>query len=186
MNRCVFIVCLLLFCVPLAASAQKLQVSTNAALLACLGTLNAEIDYGVSQHWSVGAAGKYNPFSFEGGAAGSGFQMRQRSFAASARYWPWHIYSGWYLSGMLQWQEYNMGGIVSEQTEEGNRYGAGITAGYTHMLGEHFNLEFGFGLWAGMKDYVVYACPTCGVRKDDGIKAFVMPNELIIAVSYVF
>lgn len=181
-----FLVSLYLLLAPLAASAQKLQVSTNAVGLACLGTFNAQIDYALSQHWSIGAAGKYNPFSYDGGVADSGVQLRQRSLSAVARYWPWHIYSGWWLCGKVQWQEYNMGGLLSEQTEEGQRYGAGITAGYTHMLSEHFNIEFGLGVWGGMKNYTVYACPTCGTKKDGGVKSFVMPNDVIIALSYVF
>ena len=114
---------------PCDLFAQKLQVSSNALGLLCLGTLNGEVNYAVSQHWSVGMSGKYNPFSYSGNNGERQFQMRQRSVAALARWWPWHIYSGWWVSGRIQWQEYNVGGFASPQTEEGQRYGGGVTAG---------------------------------------------------------
>lgn len=170
----------------LTSSAQKMQISANAVGLACLGTLNAEFDYAVSQHWSLGISGKYNPFTYNAGNESGQFQLRQRSVAAGARWWPWHVYSGWWLSGSARWQEYNMGGIASQSTEEGERYGGGITAGYSHMLSPHFNLEFGLGMWGGIKRYSVYACPKCGVKLDGGTKSFIMPSDMIIAVSYVF
>lgn len=175
-----------LFCLP--SSAQKFQVGTNAFGLACLGTLNAEVDYAVSRHWTVGLSGYYNPFSYprEGGDLESRMQLRQRSVAASARWWPWHVYSGWWLSGKVQWQEYNMGGIISQQTEEGEKYGGGVTFGYAYMINPHLNLEMGLGVWGGFKQYTVYSCPRCGTKVAGGSKGFLMPNDLIIALSYVF
>ncbi len=94
----------LLFCFlcPAALSAQKLQISANTLGLMCLGTLNGEVNYAVSQHWSVGMSGKYNPFSYSMSEGQRQFQLRQRSLAAVARWWPWHIYSGWWVSGRLQ------------------------------------------------------------------------------------
>lgn len=166
--------------------AQKLQVSANTLGLLCLGTFNGEVNYAVSQHWSVGMSGKFNPFSYSMSGGDRQFQMRQRSLSAVARWWPWHIYSGWWVSGRLQWQEYNMGGFVSAQTEEGQRYGGGVTAGYSHMISEHFNVEMGLGVWGGFKQYTVYACPTCGRKLEEGQKGFIMPSDFIVAISYVF
>lgn len=171
---------------PSQMSAQKLQLSTNVLGLACLGTLNAEVHYAVSQHWSVGVSGRFNPFSYPSSDRTSQFQLRQRSVAAGARWWPWHIYSGWWLAGKAQWQEYNVGGIVSPRTEEGQRYGGGITAGYSYMVSTHFNVEFGLGMWGGIKQYKSYACPKCGIKVGEGVKSFVAPNDFIIALTYVF
>ena len=189
MNRIVFAVsALVTVLAPLTLAAQKVQISANAMGIMCLGTLNAEVDYALSRHWSLGLSGKYNPFSFQRPFTEDKVQMhlRQRSVAAVARWWPWHIYSGWWIAGKAQWQEYNMGGILSDNTEEGQKYGGGITAGYSHMINSHLNVELGLGVWGGMKQYTVYACPTCGTKLSDGVKSFVLPNDLIIALSYVF
>lgn len=173
-----------LFCVPLCAFAQRFQVGANALDLACLGTLNAEFDVAVDRHWTVGVSGKYNPFLY--GDYPRRFALKQRSATVSARWWPWYVYSGWWVSGSARWQEYNMGGIMSPRTEEGNRYGGGVTAGYSHMVSQHFNVEFGLGIWGGVKRYTVYACPTCGEKLESGVKTFVLPSDAVVSLYYVF
>ena len=165
-----------------SVSAQELAVSTNVVDYANFGTVNVEASYGFARHWSAVAAAKYNPFSFRDGELLS----RQRLFALGARYWPWHIYSGWWVAGKAQYQEYNTGGIVSQDTSEGDRWGASLSGGFTYMLGRHFNLDFGAGLWAGYDRYVTYACPNCGRFTGSGEKFFLLPNDIIVALTYVF
>ena len=162
-----------------------MQAGVDVAMLACLGTINLHADYALAQHWTVGAEGRYNPFTFNG-REDNQFQMRQRSIAAVGRWWPWHVYSGWWVAAKARVQEYNMGGIISQETEEGMRYGGGLSAGYAHMISDHFNLEMGLGFWAGMKEYTVYACPTCGQKLSEGVKSFILPGDLMISLSYVF
>lgn len=169
-----------------ALFAQKFQVQTNAVAWMSLGTINARMEYGVDRYWSVGVGGKFNPFVFPKDGGQDQMQLKQRSAALYARWWPWHVYSGWWLSGQIQWQEYNMGGIISPRTEEGQRYGGGLSAGYCYMISPHLNLDMGLGFWGGIKDYVVYECPKCGKRVASGIKSFVMPTDVMLSISYVF
>lgn len=185
MNR-IFTLAVLMFLCCIPSFAQKFQVSTNAIGWASLGTANVQLDYAVGRKWTVGLDARYNPFSFKRKGDWDRMQLKQRSLSAMARWWPWHVYSGWWVAGKFKWQEYNMGGIVSARTEEGNRFGAGISAGYTMMLGEHWNVEFGAGLWGGLKKYKVYACPKCGLKLEDGNKTFIMPNDVAISFAYVF
>lgn len=160
----------------LTANAQELSFSTNFIDYARTGTANLEASYALARHWSVSAGVKYD----------SGGDMRQQLYSLGGRYWPWHIYSGWWLSGKMQYQEFNEAEPVSLETSEGDRYGAGIAGGYSKMLGRHLNLDIGIGLWTGYTRYVTYACPTCGriIGSDD--KLFVLPNDLMIALSYIF
>jgi len=165
-------------------SAQDFSLSTNLADYANFGTLNADLSYGVSRHWTVDAGLRYNPFTFgEGDAMKSN---RQRSISAGARYWPWHIYSGWWLAGRFRVQEYNLGGIKSPSTTEGNRYGGGVSGGYSFMLGPHFNVDFGVGVWNGYERYVVYQCPVCGKVTGTGEGYFILPNDILLSLTYVF
>lgn len=168
------------------ACAQGASVSTNIVDYAQLGTLNVEASCGVARHWSLSAGVKYNPFSFENEKLQTPMQSRQRAVAVGTRYWPWHIYSGWWIAGKMQYQEYNEGGIRSPETSEGNRYGGGLSGGFTYMLHKHFNVEVGVGLWAGHQTYTTYACPVCGriVAKGDGV--FMRPNDFLLSLSYVF
>lgn len=164
--------------------ARKFSVSTNVLNYVNLVTLNAEGSYAVAQHWSITAGVKYNPFTFS--VSGHQVQNRQQAYSVGARFWPWHIYSGWWVAAKAQYQEYNSGGILSLTTEEGDRWGAGVTAGYTYMIHHSLNIEFGLGFWAGIKKYTVYGCPSCGLTTETGSKGFILPNDLIIGISYVF
>ena len=167
------------------AEAQDWALSTNIVEYVNLGTLNAEAHYAFDRHWNVSAGVRYNPFEFSFGEEG-GARNKQQSYALGLRFWPWHIYSGWWLSGKVQYQEYNAGGLFSKETREGDRFGTGFTGGYTHMLTKWLNLEFGLGFWTGYDDYTEYACPVCGVVTDKGKKFFVLPDDVIIALSFIF
>ena len=175
----------LLFCGR--AGAQELSLSTNVLGLAELGTMNMEASWGFARHWSANLGVRYNPFTFPGreGVADT-MQARQRTVAFGGRYWPWHIHSGWWLAGKAQYQEYNFGGILEAETSEGDRLGGGLTGGYTYMLSPRFNLELGAGIWAGFERFTTYACPECGRVVDRGERTFVLPNELLLGLVYVF
>ena len=175
---------LLLLSEPL--SAGKFSLSTDLLGYAALGTLNLDGSYAVSRRWSLTAGARYNPFTFRKGEPQKQFQYRQQSYYLGARIWPWHTMSGWWFAAKVRYQEYNHGGLISRETQEGDRFGAGLYSGYTHMLSPHFNIEFGLGLWGGMDVYRRYSCPTCGVTTDEGKKGFLLPDDFMISMVYVF
>lgn len=183
--KCFIVILLLVLCWK-PVSGQRVSVSTNLLEYLNLATLNADVSYAVSRHWSVGAAVKYNPWTFNSARVGKQFQNRQQCYSAAGRYWLWHTYSGWWFSGKLQYQEYNSGGLLDRSTEEGDRFGAGLSAGYTYMLHPRLNIEFGIGLWGGYRKYKVYSCPACGVTESAGAGAFVLPDDIRISLAYVF
>lgn len=180
------IITLLLIALPIFCSAQDWSVSTNAMDYVNLGTMNAEASMATGRHISINASARINPWTFHKGDPSKQMQNRQQTYAVGVRYWPWHIYSGWWMSGMAQYQEYNRGGIISATTEEGDAYGLSIGAGYSLMLHEHWNLDFGLSLWGGQKTFVTYACPSCGKITDKGAKWFFMPNDLRVSIAYIF
>lgn len=180
------IVALLVLFSPAVASAQKLAVSTDVLGYADMVTMNGEVSYSLSRHWSANAGFRYNPFTFKAGDDGHILTNRQRTFSAGARYWPWHVFSGWWFSGKAQYQEFNRGGFRSPQTREGDRYGAGVAAGFTYMLNSWLNMEFSLGGWGGREVYTVYECPQCGITTDEGSRFFILPNDVMLALSFVF
>ena len=168
------------------ARAQKFSLSVNLIECARLGTLNLDTSYALGRHWSVTAGARYNPFTYNKSDPDRQFQARQQSYSVGARLWPWHIMSGWWFGAKTRWQEYNVGGVMSRQTREGDRFGGGLYAGYAHMITQHLNVEFGLGLWAGVDIYKVYSCPSCGLTLADGVKGFVLPDDITIGLVYVF
>ena len=174
------------FLLPTPAEARKFSISTNVLGYLYLGTINMEASYGLSQHWSLNAGAQFNPFTFRLPEKGKQMQSRQQSYELGVRLWPWHIFSGWWIAGKAKYQEYNRGGLFSQQTEEGDGFGIGLSAGYSYMIHPNLNLEFGIGLWSGIKKYAVYDCPSCGLTTESGTKGFIMPNELLLSLVYVF
>ena len=168
------------------ASAQDWSLSTNLVDYITLGTLNLEGSAATGRHITVNASARVNPWTFHKGDPAKQMQNRNQTYAAGIRYWPWHIYSGWWISTAAQYQEYNFGGIFSQRTEEGDAFGLGVGAGYSLMVHENLNLDFGLSIWGGQKTYIAYACPSCGRITDKGSKWFVLPNELRVAIQYIF
>lgn len=187
MKRFAIILAVAAFILPsLKSGAQTVSLSTNLLDYACLGTLNADVSYSLSRRWSVTAGARYNPFTFRKGDPDKQFQLRQQSYSLGARLWPWHTWSGWWFAGKLRYQEYNSGGIRSLETREGDRFGAGLYAGYTYMLTSNLNIEFGLGLWSGLDVYRCYSCPVCGVTLESGKTHFILPDDIMISLAYVF
>ena len=180
------IITLLLAVLPVLGRAQNWSVSTNVLDYVSLGTMNAEVSAGVGRRVTIEASARVNPWTFHKGDPSRQMQNRHQTYALGMRYWPWHIYSGWWISADAQYQEYNRGGIISQKTGEGDAFGLSAGAGYSLMLHEKLNLDFGVTLWAGQKTFISYACPSCGRITDKGSKWFVMPNEIRVAIQYIF
>lgn len=171
--------------IGMAAHAQRWSVSTNMIDYAALGTANAEISVGVDRHVSLDLEGRFNPWTFNEGE-GEQFQNRNIGGLFGVRYWPWHVFAGWWYRGSAQYERYNRGGLIFDTAEEGEAYGVGFSFGYSLLLTGWLNVDFGIGLWGGQKNYVVYACPQCGRIVEDGQKWFVAPDDLRIAFSIIF
>lgn len=171
------------FC-SLGLRSQNFALSTNFLDYANFGTLNIDAALAIAQHWSLNATVKYNPFSFN--SEDGEVVQKQRSVSSGGKYWPWHSFSGWWLSALVKYQEYNSGGLRSALTSEGDRFGAGFGAGYTMMLSTHLNLDFGAVVWGGYDSFTQYACPTCGRVVAKGSRAFFLPSDISVALTYIF
>ena len=177
------------------ATAQTWAVAANAADMMDLGTIGVEGSVAVAQHWSIHAGAKVNPWTFNRHNTWNGLfsepdpdqkQSRKQTYAIGARWWPWNVYSGWWVGGKAQYQEYNRGGIITKTAEEGDAFGAALSGGYSLMLKEHWNLDFGLGVWGGWTNYRKYEYPENGKLIDQGHKWFFLPNEVILSIVYIF
>lgn len=181
-----FLIILFAVATPREGQAQNWSMSVNLPGYLYLGTLNVEGSFAVSQHISIHAGVKYNPWSFNTNTPEKMMQAKQQTFRGGLRFWPWNIYSGWWISGRIQYQEYNRGGILSPETEEGDAFGLGLSAGHTFMLHKNLNLELGLGFWGGHTVYTSYSCPRCGRITDSGRKWFILPDDLIVSLAWIF
>lgn len=184
--RLVFISAALLLAGTGLCGAQNWSAGTNVADWLMLGTMNAEASVSVARHLTVNAGARINPWTYRENDPDSQMQMRQQTYNAGLRWWPWYVYSGWWIGAGAQYQEYNRGGLISRSTEEGDAWGGTLSGGYTMMLHKNLNVEFGASLFGGYSVYTTYACPRCGKITDAGTKWFVLPNSLIASLVWVF
>lgn len=163
----------------LNCAAQELSVSTNAADYADMGTLNLEMSYAFSRRWTAVLGARYNPFQF-----GDSFR-KQRTVDAGVRYWMWHFYSGWWFSAKARYQEYAES-TKGKSPVEGERLGASVGVGYSLMLSQHLNLDFGLGVWGGRDVYTAYSCPRCGRIVATGSEIFLLPSDIMLSLAFIF
>lgn len=190
MKKIVISVLTLFCCVCLNAqnskSSQRWSVGTNLIDYINFGTINAEGSVAVSRHMTINASARYNPWTFRKYERETQMENRVRQAALGVRVWPWHVYSGWWFGARAQYQEYNRGGIRHPKTEEGDAFGLGLSFGYTMMLNKHLNMEFGAGAWGGAKSYVYFEYPRYGKVLETGTSWFVMPNDLLVSLVWIF
>ena len=150
---------ILLLWLSLAANAQTISLGTNAVDWVNLGTANVEVGISVGQHFSITTGGRYNPWSFSSKRHDAPMHNNVKVAYAGARYWPWYVFSGWWVGVKGQYEQFMQGGFWRPMLEEGTAIGAGLSGGYTWMLHKHLNLEFGIGMWGGRyTDYSRYQC----------------------------
>ena len=169
----------------LSASAQRFSIGSNIVDVLTFGTLEVEGSASVAKNVSVHVGGEFNPWTWRSGDQERQMQVRQASYWAGVRYWPWHVYSGWWAGIDGRYTAYNAGGVLKRQTEEGDAYGVGLYGGYAVMLNDKWTLDLGAGVWGGYKTYTVYACPLCGGIQETGEKTFLLP-DVRVAIQYIF
>lgn len=181
-----FILTIFLLNIELNCHAQKWSIGTNVIDWLNFGTINAEGSVAVARHVTINAEYKYNPWTFNSGNRDSQLQNRHHTAKLGVRWWPWHIYSGWWIGSSMQYQEYNRGGVTSKKAEEGDAFGIDLSAGYTLMLHKNLNMEFGVGAWTGHTAYTEYECTKCGRISSSGSKWFILPNEITLGLVWIF
>ena len=163
----------------------RLALSQNLADDLFLGTLNAELQYSVHRDWTLLVGARYNNWTWRH-RQDAQFESRRQTYYIGTRWWPWYTYSGWWAGAKLQYEEYNRGGLIGPETEEGDAFGIALGAGYAVHVNRWLNVDFGLYGWGGATRYVSYACPYCGKRTGNGTKPFLLPDEIRVALQFIF
>lgn len=168
------------------------DISTNVFDWADLATINVDFGISVSRHLSLQAGLKYNPWKFEPSKGPITLvQNQQKSASIGVRYWPWYVFSGWWVCAKAQYCDYAETGVWRQAYDMGKALGAGLSAGYTLMINKHFNVEAGIGFWGGrLLEHTLYDCPnSCfndNVPRESGPKNFIALNDLNVSLHWVF
>ncbi len=173
-------------CCSNALKAQHVSLSTNIVDWAALGGANLSAGVSVSQHFSLELGGIYNPHSI---TKDSGLLVRNQQMTGyvGVKYWPWYVFSGWWIGAKAQYSDFSRTGIWRFALEDGKAVGGGLSFGYTLLLTKRLNLDLGLGLWGGQKfERTLYHCPNCMVVRESGPKLFIAPDMLSVSLMYVF
>lgn len=161
------------------------SVSLNVADGFTFGTMGISGQYTLTRNVTLEAKARYNPWTWNAGEPKQ-LQYRHQTYTVGARWWPWYTFSGWWVSGALQYQQYNRAGIGVSYSREGDAYGAALNAGYAVQIFPWMNVDFGLGFYTGYHKYVKYACPTCGKRLEAGEGFFILPDFITINLMFIF
>lgn len=178
---------------------SRFAISTNVVDWGWFLSPNLEIQYAVGRHVSLDASAIYNGWTYNNSDMQKRNRQCRQEYSLGMRWWPWYVYSGWWVGAGAQYQEYSrrpMDNVFHK--EEGDAYGITLSGGYSIHVNPWFNVDIGLGFWAGSKSYKVYesvdkACPECGKRIDrtDGSEApskgfFFSPEQVLISLMFIF
>lgn len=182
----VSIVIALLTAASVSGHAQKVAISTNLVEWGNFGTINADAGLSVSQHFSLHIGGKYNPWTYHT-RSGMPVYNKQTTAYLGARYWPWYVFSGWWIGARVRYLDFAETGVLRPKLFEGKSIGAGALLGYTWMINENFNIEIGGGIWGGRHlEYSRYRTPGSRDLLASGPRNFAFIDELSVSLMYVF
>ena len=165
---------------------QKMAVATNGADYLNLFTINGGFSFALSRSVTMEWSMRYNPFVYNLSGSRKEIQNKRLALYTGVRYWPWHVYSGWFIMGNLNFTRFNMGGIFSMKSYEGDAYALTFGGGYALMLSSKFNLDFAFSFMTGYSRYKRYGCTSCGPVEAKKKQLFITPDNIYIQLSYLF
>ncbi len=167
------------------AEAQNRSFAVNVADYINFLTINGEMSFTFTRHWSCHFRCRYNPFIFKEGSKEQ-LQNKKLELSAGVRFWSWNVNSGWFALLYPDYLKYNKGGIFNIKTFEGESYGALFGGGYAFMLSKRINLEIGVEARAGYRSYVAYERPKGGRFKGKWKNFFVEPGNVLVQFAFIF
>ncbi len=183
-TKIIFLSLFITFCSAL--NAQHVSMSTNLLDWAALGSTNLSVGVSVSRHFSLEVGGVYNPHSITK-ESGLLVQNKQKTGYAGVKYWPWYVFSGWWVGAKAQYSDFSRTGIWRYALEEAKAVGGGLSFGYTLLLTKRLNLDMGLGVWGGKKlERTLYHCPDCMKIRESGPELFIAPDMISLSLMYVF
>ena len=166
-----------------------LGVKTNALYWATV-TPNIGLELRLARHWSLNVEAGLNPFSGKNDDGSYGKSIKHFRLHPEARYWFCETFYGHFLGLHIPYFIYNISDIKLLGTEgerhQGWAVGAGISYGYSWVLGKHWNIEATLGVGYLYLESEKYPCTNCG-RKDGTVKKhYVGPTQAAVSAVYMF
>lgn len=177
---------------PLRALSQ-VGLKTNL-LYDATASINLGVEFPIAKKWSLDVSGDINAWSIND-------HLWKHWFAQpEARYWFCDRFSGHFVGVHLHGGQYNIGNIsglpnflgtefseLKDTRVQGWFAGAGVSYGYTWLLGKHWSAEAELGLGWAYTRYDRFPCAVCGSKiEKDRPHNYFGPTKLALNIIYVF
>lgn len=190
MKRSIIIALVFMLCFPSISQAQKFGVNTNLAYWATT-TPNLGVEVALGPRVTFHLSGGYNPWTLNDDPA---VNMKMKHFLVSPefRYWFCNSFQGHFMGINANYAEYNVGAIPIPTIEgsENRRYegwaaAAGLTYGYSWILGKRWNLEATIGLGCWYTEYDAFENRKCGLFQSSGSQIAFGPTRIGLSFIYM-
>lgn len=168
------------------AAAQKVAVKTNALYWASVSP-NLSVEVGLAPHWTLEVGGGLNPFTFK-----DNLKWKHYQWQGEARYWVCERFYRHFIGLHAGGGEFNVSKVAfpwpklsSDKRYEGWAVKAGLSYGYSFVLGGRWNLEATIGLGVIHADYNRYGCAVCADHDGNFKKTVFAPTKAGITLVYM-
>ena len=179
---------------PAGVAAQYVALKTNLFDDALLD-VNVGAEVGVAPKWTIDV-----PVSLNFWKLSHNRQWRHWLVQPGVRYWFCDRFSGHFVGAHVHGGQYNIGGIDTDfkflGTDFGKLYdtrfqgwfvGAGVSYGYTWILGKHWNIEGEIGVGYSYTRYDQFRCAGCGKKIRSGKSHnYVGVTKAAVNIVYLF
>lgn len=189
MKRLILSVFLAVWCSVGIIHAQDIAAKTNLLYWAT-STPNAGVEFGLGKHSTLELTGGYNPWTLNSDA---NRKIKHWLVMPEYRYWLCERFNGHFFGLHAGYAYYNLSGVrlpflrssMKEHRYQGWATGAGLSYGYSWILGPRWNLEATIGLGYVYTKYDKYECATCGEFKGNEDKHYLGPTKAAISLIYI-
>ena len=184
------------YCLDCELYGQSREIAVkNNIVYTATATVNAGVEFGLSQHWTVEVSGNFNAWSKSDNTK----KWKHWFIQPEARYWFCDIFSRHFLSAHLLAGAFNIGGLennisflgtdlslLSKARYQGYAYGGGLGYGYAFMLSKHWNFELEGAIGYLFLDYENFKCAGCGKKIGEGTHNYFGPTKMSVNLIYLF
>lgn len=169
--------------------AQDLAAKTNLLYWATT-TPNLGFELGLGSRSTLELAAGYNPWTLDGER---NKKIKHWLVMPEYRYWLCESFNGHFFGAHAGYAYYNIGGVrlpflskgMKDHRYQGWAAGAGVSYGYSWIVGTRWNIEATIGVGYVYTNYDKYECATCGEFKGNKAKHYFGPTKAGISLIYI-
>lgn len=166
------------------ANAQKVALKNNL-LMDGMASPNLAVEFKMGARTTLEIPASLNLWTF-----GDNKKFKHVAVQPEFRWWLCAPFTGHFFGIHGHYARYNVGGIGPFSTIKHNRYegwlaGAGVSYGYSWILGPRWSIEATAGVGYAYMDYDKYPCGKCEPASGHKTKHYFGPTRLAVSIIFL-